>query len=356
MVGKAGKAARLSMKHLVLACALAMPALPVHAQANPRVVATIKPLHSLVAAVMEGTGQPVLLVAGRASPHTFQMKPSQMQALQDADVVFMIGAGLEPFMDRAAAVLPRGVRRVVMSEQEGIQLLPMRRGGEFEVHDHESEMANMPSLQGAPEWHGRLDADARHALFDHTPATARDYTQGSEGMAVARDYTTAPGMVQPGDYTQGGARAPDYPQHIPPPLTSAELEPTPPDEEIDMGGHEYAEDWLPDPHIWLDPMNAAGMLDIIAHTLAQAYPQHAARYHENAETIKARIMALDAELRSRMQKLEDRRFIVFHDAYQYFENAFGLQASGSITLSPELAPGARHLARLREMAREGGVT
>lgn len=198
-------------------------------------VATVKPLHSLVAAVMQGSGdEPVLLVAGAASPHTFQLAPSQMRAIEHARVVFAVGAGLEPFL----AHLDQA-KLVIMAEQPGVRVLPAR---------------------------------------------------GSDA---------------------------------------------------------------PDPHLWLDPANARAMVDAIVKTLSMAYPQNAALYRKNGDGFKVRITALDAQIRARMQPLAERHFIVFHDALQYFERAYGLHAADSISLAGEPLPGAAHLSHLHALLASG---
>ena len=62
---------------------------PVGATENPpKVVASIKPIHSLVATVMLGIGEPDLIIKGAGSPHTYALKPSQAAALENADLVF----------------------------------------------------------------------------------------------------------------------------------------------------------------------------------------------------------------------------------------------------------------------------
>lgn len=95
---------------------------------EPNVIASVKPLHSLVAAVMEDAGEPVLLVDGAASPHDFALRPSQRRALEQADIVFYMGDDFELFLDKTLAVLPGSVRRVPMEKISELLLLPPRKG------------------------------------------------------------------------------------------------------------------------------------------------------------------------------------------------------------------------------------
>lgn len=108
---------------LLLACSAAAQA------STPLVVASIKPVESLVAGVMAGTGdEPYLLVPGAASPHTYSLRPSDMRALSQARVVFWVGPMLETFLNRPLKNLPADVRVVALSQAPGIKLLPVRAG------------------------------------------------------------------------------------------------------------------------------------------------------------------------------------------------------------------------------------
>lgn len=111
-----------------------------------------------------------------------------------------------------------------------------------------------------------------------------------------------------------------------------------------------------DTHIWLDPANAKAMAREIAEVLGEADPANAARYEANVGTLEARIDGLTAELRQTLEPVRERPFIVFHDAYQHFERRFDLNAAGSITVSPEVIPGAERVADIRRKVEELGAT
>ncbi len=100
-------------------------------------------------------------------------------------------------------------------------------------------------------------------------------------------------------------------------------------------------------HLWLDPVNAKAMVRAIAAALVEADAVNAARYRANAKTVLARLDGLDAELRSSLAPVRRAPFVVFHDAYHYFERRYGLNAVGSVTLSPEVRPGAKRLHEIR---------
>ncbi|MDR0588704.1 MAG: zinc ABC transporter substrate-binding protein [Burkholderiales bacterium] len=102
-----------------------------------------------------------------------------------------------------------------------------------------------------------------------------------------------------------------------------------------------------DPHVWLDPANAEAMTQTIAATLARMDPHNAGRYEQNANAVREKLSALDQEIKTLLAQVNDRPFIVFHDAYQYFERRYQLKAAGSITVSPEQKPSAKRLSSLR---------
>jgi zinc transport system substrate-binding protein len=110
-----------------------------------------------------------------------------------------------------------------------------------------------------------------------------------------------------------------------------------------------------DPHLWLDPQNAIAIATSVAARLVELDPAHADAYGANLAALTDRLERLDAETAARLAPLRDRPFIVFHDAYQYFEHRYGLAGAGSITLDPEQTPGAARLAAVRERLAAGGI-
>ncbi len=102
-----------------------------------------------------------------------------------------------------------------------------------------------------------------------------------------------------------------------------------------------------DGHIWLDPVNARAIVRSMALELTAVDPERGPRYAENAEALGRRLDVLDADLAAMLAPVAARPFIVFHDAYQYFEARYGLTGAGSITLDPDQPPGADRLAAIQ---------
>ena len=107
-----------------------------------------------------------------------------------------------------------------------------------------------------------------------------------------------------------------------------------------------------DPHVWLDPINAKAVVHEIEEALVKADPKNAKKYEANAVRMAEKLDQLVTELRVQLQPVQGKGFIVFHDAYQYFEQRFGVAAIGSITVSPEVMPGAERVKDLREKIRD----
>lgn len=110
-----------------------------------------------------------------------------------------------------------------------------------------------------------------------------------------------------------------------------------------------------DPHVWLDPVNAALMVEAIAATLAGIDPAGAALYRANAREAVAELEALTIEIDAALRPVRGRPFLVFHDAFHYFEARFDIEAAGALSLSDAAAPGPARLEAARDAVRALGV-
>lgn len=110
-----------------------------------------------------------------------------------------------------------------------------------------------------------------------------------------------------------------------------------------------------DAHIWLSPANARIMARTIAGELRSLDPENAKTYQANLERLTGRIDAMEARIASRLAPVRTVPFVVFHDAFRYFEESFGLLSVGSVTLSPDRMPSARRIKELREAIVRSGA-
>ncbi|HSF93841.1 MAG TPA: zinc ABC transporter substrate-binding protein [Thermohalobaculum sp.] len=124
--------------------------------------------------------------------------------------------------------------------------------------------------------------------------------------------------------------------------------------EHDHGSADAPEDEI-DPHLWLDPENARLWLAEIAKALEEVDPANAALYQANAAAAEAELDAVSARIAARLAPLRGRPFIVFHDAFHYFENRFEIEAAGAVALSSARPPGPARLSAIRAHIAETGA-
>ncbi|MFZ3154181.1 zinc ABC transporter substrate-binding protein ZnuA [Pseudomonas sp.] len=128
-------------------------------------------------------------------------------------------------------------------------------------------------------------------------------------------------------------------------------------EQVDADQHDHAHrTGSLDAHLWLLPANARVIADKMASDLAQVDPANAARYLANAEAFGQRLDALDQRLKARLSGLAGKPYFVFHEAYDYFEAAYGLKHAGVFSVLGEVQPGAQHVAAMRERLQQAGPT
>ena len=233
----------------------------------PNVVASIAPVHSLVAAVMQGVGEPVLLVPSNVSDHDYALKPSDLRKIEGADLVVWIGEPLETYLVRPL-------------ETEGIDNL---------------------------ELIGIKGADPRPYALTGEAAERADAHEG----------------------------------------TTAEVH-----EHEEGHGHDRLG---LDPHIWLDPMRAASIVEAVASRLAEIDADNATSYRQNADRTIAGLNQLDASIRQQLAPLAAKPFVTFHDGYSYFVERYGLNQVGELTVHPEQRPGAASVKALRDTIATQGM-
>ena len=162
------------------------------------VLVSIKPIHGLVVGVMGEADESRLMVTGAASPHTFQMRPSDARALSAADLVVWVGEGVETFLERPIAVLGSGAKVVTLHKAAGMELLPNREGGirhdrdpemhvdEDDDHGHDHGELDM-HIWLDPGNAGRIVEVVADALVQVDPDRAQTYRANAEAMLARID-------------------------------------------------------------------------------------------------------------------------------------------------------------------------
>ena len=227
---------------------------------------------------MSGVGEPSLIIEGGTSPHSFTLKPSHAKLLEEADIIFWIGEGMETFMEKPFESIVKDAKVVSFMQMDNINKLKFREKNIFEDHDDE----------------GHEDHD----------------DEGHE------------------DHDDEGHE----------------------DHDEDRDSHNHGEF---DAHIWLDPKNAKEMVHEIAHELSNLDPLNKDKYIDNADKTNLEIDNLINNINQSINK--DASFVVFHDAYQYFEKRFDVTSAGALTLNTDALPGAKQISDIQDIIKEKEV-
>ncbi|QCY09822.1 zinc ABC transporter substrate-binding protein ZnuA [Pseudomonas sp. MPC6] len=227
------------------------------AQADVKVLTSIKPLQLIAAAVQDGVAIPEVLLPPGASPHNYALRPSDVRKVQSVDLLYWIGPDMEGFLPRV--LNGRTLPSVAVQDMPGLKL---RRFAE-DNHSHAEE-------------------------------------------ADEHDHDHRPGSL--------------------------------------------------DAHLWLSPVNARVIAAKMAADLSVADPANAARYQSNLKAFDERLDALDLRLKKRLAAIEGKPYFVFHEAFDYFEDAYGLKHAGVFSVAAEVQPGAQHVAAMRTRLQEVGKT
>jgi zinc transport system substrate-binding protein len=281
------------------------------ANAELKVVTSIKPIHSLASYLMDGIGKPELIVDGYASPHGFSMKPSHAKMLQNADLIFWVGEDLENFLEKPLKSIAKKAEKIELIEIKGLNVLKFRERNIFDEHDH-----------------GHDDHDKKED--DHDDHDHDDHGKKED------DHDDH-------DHDDHGKKEDDHDDHDHDDHGKKEEH----DDHDDHDGHEGHAHGEFDPHIWLDTMNAKAMLNEMAEHLIENDPKNEAKYKSNLDKALKDIDKLTIEVMTELNNSVSS--IVFHDAYQYFEKRFNVNVLGAFTVNTDVMPGAEQLAEIREI-------
>ena len=252
------------------------------ANADVKVVTSIKPIHSLASYVMDGVGKPDVIVDGYNSPHGFSLKPSHAKMLENADLVIWVGEDLEAFLEKPLNTIAKKAKNIEVMDLKGIKKLEFREKNIFEGHDDHGHDEHKDEHKE----HGHDEHKDEHKEHGHDEHKEKDAHEG----------------------------------------------------------HHHGEH---DPHVWLDPMNAKVIVKEITKQLVQLDSKNSAAYKANSKKALADIDMLTKAIKKDLNK--DLRFVVFHDAYQYFEKRFNIQVLGALTVNTDVMPGAEQLSEIREV-------
>ncbi len=266
------------------------------ANAEIKVVTSIKPIHSLASYLMDGVTKPDLIVDGYSSPHGFALKPSHAKMLQEADLIFWVGEDLENFLIKPLNSIAKKAEKIELMEIKGLKKLKFREKNIFDGHDD----------------HGHEEDGHKEDEHDEHK------------------------------HEEDGHKEDEHDEH------------KHEEEGHDEHGHEGHAHGEYDPHIWLDPINAKIILSEMAEHLIENDEKNSSVYKSNLGKALKDVDKLIKDVKAELN--QDISFIVFHDAYQYFENRFNVSVLGAFTVNTDVMPGAEQLSEIREIIEHDKVS
>ena len=297
--------------------------------ADIKVVASIKPIHSLASYLMDGVAKPDLIVDGYASPHGFAMKPSHAKMLQNADLIFWVGEDLENFLEKPLKSIAKKAEKIELMEIKGLQVLKFRERNIFDDHDDHGHDDH--------DDHGKKEDDHDdHGHDDHGKKEDDHDDHGHDDHGKKEDDHDH-------DHDDHGKKEDDHDDHGHDDHGKKDGH----DDHDDHDGHEGHHHGEFDPHIWLDPVNAKVILKEMAEHLIENDSKNEATYKSNLKKALNDIDKLTADVKAELNK--SVASIVFHDAYQYFEERFNVNILGAFTVNTDVMPGAEQLKEIREI-------
>ena len=288
----------------------------VPANAEIKVVTSIKPIHSLASYLMDGIGKPDLIVDGYSSPHGFALKPSHAKMLQEADIIFYVGEDLENFLEKPLKSIAKKAEKIELMEIKGLNKLKFRERNIFDGHDDHGH-----DEDGHKE--DDHDDEHKHEEDGHKEDDHDDDHKHEEDGHKEDDHDDH-------KHEEDGHKEDDHDDHG-----------------HDEDGHEGHAHGEYDPHIWLDPENAKVILNEMVEHLIENDEKNASIYKSNLDKALKDIDKLISDVNSELN--QNISFIVFHDAYQYFENRFNVKVLGAFTVNTDVMPGAEQLSKIREI-------
>ncbi|OSN04770.1 zinc ABC transporter substrate-binding protein [Lonsdalea iberica] len=251
--------------------------------ASADVVTSIRPLAFIAAAITDGVTPTEVLLPDGASPHDYALRPSDVQRLQSSELVIWVGPEMETFLQKPLSQIPPN-RQITLSALPEIQAAMIKASHRHSESDH--------------------DGDSHQADHDEHTHAAEVHDEHDE------------------DHAHGAAAI----------------------EEEHDDGHHHGEFNM---HIWLSPEMAQASAIAIHDKLLELMPQNKDKLDANLTQFTEKLAHTDKNIVNMLSPVRNKGYFVFHDAYGYFEQHYGLSPLGYFTINPAISPGAQRLHQIR---------
>lgn len=278
-----------------------------HASAKQlNILATITPIYSLVKNVSGNENNVNLLINSNTSPHHYQLKPSDIKKIKDADVIFAVDKNFEMFLQKSDSIIDSN-KITYLSSSEGLNMLPTRSHS----HSHQHQ-----------DGHHAHDTEQQHTFHDHhNNNTNHEHNHHEHSHNNSHK-----------DHGHNNGIDHNHQHHH----------------------HEGCNHGEIDLHFWASPENTIALIRKIAKTLSAEDTQHSKVYDEHAQETISEINTMDDEIKSILSPVKGNKFLVFHDGYQYFEKHYGLKNAGVVS-NHNVNPGAKTFQRLLDIIKKENV-
>ena len=385
--------------------------------AEVKVVTTIQPLHSLISNVMGNKGKLDLILEGTASPHSFTLKPSHAKMLENADAIFWIDKDLESFLEKPLKSIPKKAKVIHLMDLSSLEIHKFREkniyGGHDDHDDHdkhghkEDKHAKHDDHdkhghgEGAFEWAGlfelkagtynwsfsKVDGGYADPAMKMVIIETKDIHDSEElaeklleakssdnknngNVLTAKDISYTLNFDETKNVTsfkveiKKDGKYAFFTEHMPFEFEAnehffkdksgndIELIAQEPSEGGGHHGHAHAHGEF-DVHIWLDPNNAKVIVKEVANELASLDSKNSDFYKMNAKKTIEKLDILIKQIDKSINKKAS--FVTFHDAYQYFEKRFGIEALGALTINTDVQPGAKQIAEIQDLVKDKNI-
>lgn len=259
----------------ILALIVAQTVLVQSAFSAPKVVTTIKPLHSLTSQIMEGVGKPEYLIK-QGSPHGYQLKPSDAKKIANADLFVWVSDDLETFAPKIADKVGSKLESLTWAEIKNLNLLPNRKGGLWDEKDDDDDHDHHDHHHKEQNHHHKEHEHHHHGAFNT--------------------------------------------------------------------------------HLWLGFDQSKQYLKAFTNKISQIDPTNAEKYQANLKNAENKLTNLELTLSKKLAASGNKPYVVFHDAYGYFEQAFPqLKPVGVVRVDPEHEAGAKRLLEIKKTLKQNNI-
>ena len=386
--------------------------------AEVKVVTTIQPLHSLISNVMGNKGKLDLILEGTASPHSFTLKPSHAKMLENADAIFWIDKDLESFLEKPLKSIPKKAKVIHLMDLSSLEIHKFREkniyGGHDDHDDHDKhghkedkhakhddhdkhghgevafEWAGLFELKaGTYNWSfSKVDGGYADPAMKMVIIESKDIHDSEElaeklleaktsdnksngSVLTAKDISYTLNFDESKNVTsfeveiKKDGKYAFFTEHMPFEFEANEhffkdksgndIEPIA-QEPSEGGGHHHGHAHAHgefDVHIWLDPNNAKVIVKEVANELASLDSKNSNFYKMNAKKTVEKLDILINQIDKSINKKAS--FVTFHDAYQYFEKRFGVEALGALTINTDIQPGAKQIAEIKDLVEDKNI-